>query len=183
MTLSPRVRRASLTLHVFASVGWAGAVFMYLALGIAAVTSDDEGLVSAAYVTMDWAGCRVLVPFAVASLLTGITHALITPWGLMQHYWVIVKLALTVLATVVLVAYTRTLSAFAEVAARNPLRASDLDYLQNPSVILHSTAALVLLFVVTVLAVYKPVGMTRRGQRLRHQSRRASPTPPAQTSE
>lgn len=183
MTLSPRVRKASLTLHVFTSVGWAGAVFMYLALGIAATTSDDKGLVSAAYLTMDWAAWRVLVPFAVVSLLTGIAHALITPWGLMQHYWVIVKLALTVLATVVLVAYTRTLSAFAEVAARNPLRAGDWNYLQNPSIVLHSTAALVLLFVVTVLAVHKPVGMTRRGQRLRHQSRGAPSPLPSPTSE
>jgi len=71
VSFPPRVRKASLTLHVFTSVGWVGAVFMYLALAIAATTSDDKRLVSAAYVTMDSADWRVLVPFAVASLLTG----------------------------------------------------------------------------------------------------------------
>jgi len=43
-------------------------VFIYLALGIA-------------YVTVDWARWVVLVPLALASLLTGITQALTTSWG------------------------------------------------------------------------------------------------------
>ena len=41
MTVSARMRKAGLTLHVVSSVGWLGAVLVHLALGIAALTSDD----------------------------------------------------------------------------------------------------------------------------------------------
>ena len=54
---------------------------MYLTLGIAAVTSANTALVTAAHATMDWAGWVVLVPLALASLLTGIAQALTTSRG------------------------------------------------------------------------------------------------------
>ena len=46
----------------------------------------------------------VIVPLAIASLLTGVVQALATPWGLFRHYWVVIKLFLTVFATLVLLA-------------------------------------------------------------------------------
>ena len=179
-----QARKASLTLHVASSVGWLGAVLVYLALGVAAVVSDDMALVAAAYLTMEWAAWMVLVPLAAASLATGVLQSLASPWGLLRHYWVVVKLVLTVLATGVLLAYTQTLVTFADVAGRTPLTAGDLAVLRSPSVIVHTTGALVLLLLALVLAVYKPAGLTRRGQRHRHQSVRrpataSAPIPPA----
>ena len=84
----------------------------------------------------------------------------------------IVKLGITVVATAVLFDYTETLNVFASVASRTPFTATDAAYLRNSSVLLHSTGALVLLVVATVLAVFKPTGLTRHGQR-----RRAKPPP------
>ena len=165
---TPRgLRKATLTLHVASSVGWMGAVVVYLTLGVAAVSSDDTALVAGVYVTMNWVAWTVLVPLAVASLVTGIIQSLVSPWGLLRHYWVVVKLSVTTVATGVLLAYTQTLSTFADVAVRNPLTAADLAVLRSPSVIVHSTGALILLTLALVLAVYKPAGMTRRGQRQR----------------
>lgn len=173
MTVPARMRKAGLTLHVASSVGWLGAVLVYLGLGVAAVTSDDTALVSAVYLAMNWAGWNVLVPLAVATLLTGLTQSFISSWGLWRHYWVIIKLALTAVATAVLLLYTQTLATFAEVAGRDFLSAADLSLLRSPSVVVHSTGALVILAVTTVLAIYKPAGLTRRGQRQRHQVQRA----------
>lgn len=169
------MRKASLTLHVASSVGWLGAVLVYLALGVAAVVSDDMALVSAAYLTMEWGAWMVLVPLAAASLVTGVVQSLVSPWGLLRHYWVVVKLVLTVVATGVLLAYTQTLGTFADVAGSTPLTAGDLTVLRSPSVIVHTSGALVLLLMALVLAVYKPAGLTRRGQRhqRRHESVRA----------
>ncbi|WP_379185975.1 hypothetical protein [Nocardioides astragali] len=99
-------------------------MLIYLALGIAAVTSTDTALVRAAYLAMDWAAWVVLVPLAVASLVTGVVQSLVTRWGLMRHYWVIFKLAITVVATTVLVAYTGTLDQFASIATEDRSRAS-----------------------------------------------------------
>lgn len=175
MSASRRARKATLTLHVASSVGWFGAVLVYLALGVAAITSDDTALVVAVYVTMDWAAWVVLVPLAVASLLTGIVQSLVSPWGLLRHYWVAVKLVLTTLATGVLLAYTQTLATFADVAAGTPLTAGDLAVLRSPSVIVHTTAALAAFNFALVLAVYKPAGLTRRGQRQRYASGAVGP--------
>lgn len=171
-----QTRKASLTLHVASSVGWLGAVLVYLALGVAAVVSDDRALVSAAYLTMEWAAWMVLVPLAAASLVTGVVQSLVSPWGLLQHYWVVVKLVLTVVATIVLVAYTQTLTMLAN-AARPPLSGADVELLGSPTVVLHTSGALVLLGFALVLAIYKPAGLTRRGQRLRYASRAASSPP------
>ncbi|MDN4175794.1 DUF2269 domain-containing protein [Nocardioides sp. SOB77] len=167
MRIAPRARKAGLTIHVCTSVGWFGAVIVYFALGAAAAFGGSEVLTAAAYLVMDWAAWTVLVPLALASLATGIAQAVTTPWGLMQHYWVTIKLIITLIATVVLIAYTPTLNGLAEVAARVPLAQGDLQALRSPTVLVDTTGALLLLLAATVLAIYKPAGLTRHGQRTR----------------
>jgi hypothetical protein len=171
VTLAPGVRKLALTAHVTASVGWLGAVAGFLALALTGLTSSDAQLVRATYLTMEAIGWFVLVPLAVASLLTGIVQALGTPWGLFRHYWVLAKLSINVFATTVLLLYMQTLASFANIAAETPVSSSDLDELRSPSPALHASAALALLVVATVLAIYKPRGMTRYGQRKRAEQR------------
>lgn len=170
MDLKPPARKALLATHVLASVGWFGAVCVYLALGIAAVTSTDPSVVRAVYLAMDWAAWTVLVPLAVASLVTGVVQSLVTIWGLVRHYWVIFKLAITLVSTGVLVAYTGTLDQFATIAGQGLFTDRHLELLRTPTVIVHSTGALLLLSAATLLAVFKPAGMTRRGHRLRQRA-------------
>jgi hypothetical protein len=162
MTMAPGVRKLALTAHVAASVGWLGAVAVFLALAVAGLTSEDAELVRGAYLTMDWAAWVVLVPLSLASLLTGLVQALGTTWGLFRHYWVVFKLLINLFATIVLLTYTETLSALADVAA-NP--SADLDSVRHASPVLHAALALVLLLAATVLAVYKPRGVTWYGRR------------------
>lgn len=175
MTVPARARKAGLTLHVVSSVGWLGAVLVYLALGIAAITSDDTALVAAVYLVLDWAAWAGLVPLAVATPVTGVAQSLISSWRLWRSDWVVVNLGITAVATVVLVLYIQTLETFAGVAEQDPLSTADLALLRSPSVVVHSAGALVLLGISVVLAVYKPAGLTRRGQRVRHQDQRARP--------
>jgi hypothetical protein len=171
MAMTPRMRRLALTAHVTASVGWLGAVAAVLALAVAGVSSQDPQTVRAAYLAMDLTGWFVLVPLALASLLTGLVQSLGTRWGLFRHYWVLAKLAINLLATVVLVMYTQTLSSLADVAARAPFSSGDLSGLRSPSPVLHAGAALLLLLAATALAVYKPRGMTRYGWRKQNEQR------------
>ena len=117
MTLSPRLRKLALTVHVIASVGWLGAVVAYLALGIAAVLSQDLTMVRAAWLAMAWIGWLVIVPLALAALVTGLVISLGTPWGLFRHYWVLISLGLTLFATVILLMHMPSVSASAEAAA------------------------------------------------------------------
>ena len=160
--MSPRLRTFALTAHVTTTVGWLGAVAVFLALAAVGLTSDDAATVRGAYLVMEPTAWSVLVPLAVASLATGIMQSLGTTWGLFRHYWVVLKLLITVLATIVLLAYMQTFRAMAGVAADPSV---DLDVVRNPSPGLHAGLALMVLLVATILAVYKPRGMTRYGRR------------------
>lgn len=176
--MTPGVRRVALTAHVTSSVGWLGAVVGSLALAIAGLTSQDAQLVRAVYLTLELLGRFVLVPLGLASLLTGLVQSLGSRWGLLRHYWVLAKLIINVFATVVLLLYMQTLGYLAGVAAETT-SSSDLSGLRDPSAVLHSVAALLLLLVATTLSVSKPRGMTRYGQRKEQsvQSRRVLSQP------
>lgn len=155
MRFTPALRRFTYTTHVTTSVGWVGAVFVFLALATIGLMSQDERTVRGAYLVMAPAAWLVLVPLAHASLLTGIALSLGTPWGLFRHYWVIFKLAITAFSTVVLLIYMGTFRQMAAVAA-DPV--VELGLVRNPSPLVHAVLALVLLVTATVLAVYKPFG-------------------------
>lgn len=157
--MRPHLRKVALTAHVTSSVGWLGAVVTFLALAVGGLVSPDAGTVRAAYVAMELIGWAVLVPFSAASLVTGLVQSLGTTWGLVRHYWVLVKLLITVVATAVLLLYVPTLGALARVAAE-PGR---LDLLRSPSPVLHAGAALILLMLATMLSVVKPPGRTGLG--------------------
>ena len=117
MVMSPRLRRFALTAHVMSTVGWLGAVVVFLALAVIGLSSQDAQTVRGTYLVMDPTARLVLVPLAFASLLTGLVQSLGTVWGLFRHYWVLCKLLLTVAATIVLLTYMETFEAMAEVAA------------------------------------------------------------------
>jgi hypothetical protein len=171
MTMTPRVRKFALTVHVTSSVGWLGAVAGFLGFAVVGLTSQDAQTVRGAYLVMEPAAWFILVPLAFASLLTGLVQALGTTWGLFRHYWVIFKLLINVAATIVLLVYMQTFSFMAGVAA-DP--SADLGMVRNSSPLLHAGAALLLLLVATTLAVYKPRGMTRYGQRKQQEQRAMS---------
>jgi hypothetical protein len=169
MTMTPRLRKFALTVHVTSSVGWLGAVVVFLALAVIGLTSQDAQTVRGAYLVMEPAAWFVLVPLAFASLLTGIVQSLGTTWGLFRHYWVLFKLLITVFATTVLLIYMGTFSFMASVAA-DP--SADLGAVRNVSPGLHAGLALLALLVATVLAVYKPHGVTPYGRRKEREQRR-----------
>lgn len=89
MTMPPALRRFALVTHVSASVGWLGAVVAFLALAVIGVTSRDPQRAQSAYLMMEPIGWYVIVPFNLASLVTGLISSLGTTWGLFRHYWVI----------------------------------------------------------------------------------------------
>ena len=166
--MTPALRRVTFTTHITSSVGWVGAVMAFLALAVIGVTSNDERTVRGAYLVMAPAAWFVLVPLAHASLLSGIALSLGTTWGLFRHYWVVLKLGITVFATVILLIYMGTFRLMAGVAADPVL---DLAAVRNASPILHAILALILLLAATVLGVYKPFGMTAYGSR-KHKEQR-----------
>jgi uncharacterized membrane protein len=163
MTMTPRLRKFALAAHITVSVGWIGAVAAYITLDVAAATSKDAQTLRAAYLAMESIARSVIVPLAFASLLTGLVMSLGTKWGLFRHYWVLISLLLTIIATLVLLSETQTISYFADIATDPTTSSGDLRALN--STLVHSVGGTVVLLVILVLNVYKPQGMTRYGQR------------------
>ena len=171
MMMPPRLRKFALAVHITLAVGWIGAVASYIALDVAAATSQDTQTLRAAYIGMELIAWRVIVPLALASLLSGLVMSLGTKWGLFRHYWVLISLLLTIIATVVLLVETQTISTFRNIAANPTTSSDDLRTLGNTLV--HSVGGTVVLLVIVVLNVYKPRGMTRYGWRKQQEERRA----------
>jgi len=170
MAMTPRLRKLTLTAHVTSSVGTLGAVAAFLVLAVAGLTSQDAQTVRAAYVAMELTAWFVIVPLVFAALLTGLVQALGTPWGLLRHYWVLVKLLLTVLTIVVLLLQMDGISYVASVAAETTLSSADLLGLRR-SIRTHAAGGLLVLLVPVALSLYKPQGMTRYGWRKQHEQR------------
>ncbi len=171
MELSAAPRKLLLALHITLSVGWVGAVAAYIALDVSATVSRQLETLRMAYLGMDLIAGTVLVPLAIAALLTGMAISLGTKWGLFRHWWVVISLLLTLVATVVLLQETNVIRAFAAIAADPTSTIADLEPL--PGTLPHSVGGTVVLLVVLVLNVYKPRGLTPHGWRM--QQRRYGP--------
>lgn len=164
MTMAPRLRKLTLTAHVTCSVGWLGALAVFLAHALASLISQDEQMVRAASLAMGLTAWVVILPLSLASLTTGLVQALGTAWGLFRHYWVLFKLLLTAVATIVLLLKLGPISYLADTAAETTFSSADLIGLRT-SIMAHAAGGLLVLLAAVVLAVYKPAGMTRYGVR------------------
>lgn len=171
--MAPGVRKFMLSVHIAVSVGWIGAVVAFLALVVAAMTSQEVGTLRAAWIGMELIGGFALVPLALASLFTGLIMSLGTPWGLFRHYWVLLSLALTVFATVILIQHMETVRFFAGIAA--DIDSADVGILRGglQGELLHGGVGLLVLLAIQVLNVFKPRGLTPYGWRKQQEQRAA----------
>ena len=118
----------------------------------------------AAYLAMDLTYWYVIVPLGLASLLSGLVSSLGSEWGLFRHYWVLVKLLLTIPLTILLLVHTRPVSYMASVGVQRALSGADLGGLRI-QLAAYAVAALLVLIAATTLSVYRPRGMTKYGAR------------------
>lgn len=169
MTMPPSARKLALTIHLSCSVGWFGAVVAYLVFDLTVATSRDPALVRDSWAAMGRLVSGAIVPLALASLVTGLIMAVGTKWGLFRHWWVLISLALTVVAVVVLLSESMVVTGIAALAAK--AATTDADVLAFPPTLLHSVGGLAVLVLVQVLNVYKPQGVTPYGWRKRQEER------------
>ena len=159
MLMSPGVRRFALTAHLSFSVAWIGSVAAFLALAVTGVTTRDPIAAMASYVAMEVIGWFVIVPLSFASPLTGILQAVGTKWGLFRHYWILVKFLITLPCTAILLLHMQPTSRLAATTRDATLSGPQLHGLQI-QLMADSIAAALVLVIATMLAVYKPGGMT-----------------------
>jgi hypothetical protein len=165
MIMTPGLRKAALVAHITSSVGWLGAVASFLVLSVVGLTGREADTVRSAYLAMNVTGQYAIVPLSLLALLTGLIQSLGTEWGLMRHYWVLVKFALTVGATLLLLLHQFTAVAGAA-AIVSQAEAGTLPAVGRlgAQLVFDAAAALVVLIGITILSVYKPWGRTPFGR-------------------
>lgn len=153
MMLSPRWRKALLTVHIATAVAWLGVDAVLLTLGLAGLRGADPAVV---YPAAALVGSVLLAPLSVAVWVFGLLSGLLTRWGVLTWWWVVVKFTVTtVMVGLVLFRLTPMLRSAGELGAALPAGARS-DLLAAPIV----SGSLLLLTV--VLSTYKPWGRLRR---------------------
>jgi hypothetical protein len=155
MKLTARWRKTLLTAHLATSAGWLGVSGVLLTLSVAGMRGADPAVI---YPAIALVGQNLLVPLAVAAWALGILTSLLTPWGLVKHWWVLVKLVLTtILAGLVVFLLWPSLR---EIPAPGfVVTPAFQEQLLAPPIV-QTTA----LLGITLISVFKPWGRTKRRQ-------------------
>jgi hypothetical protein len=159
MRFAPNVRKVALSVHLLCTIGWFGAVAAYLALALMGLSSADPRMVRACYTAMALIGWGVIAPASGAALLTGTLQALGTAWGLTRHWWVLLKLGMTLFAAAALLVHLQPTGLMAETVKVRDLAPGELAAARWQLVVAPALALILLAFN-AALGVAKPHGRT-----------------------
>ncbi|MBU5672149.1 hypothetical protein [Paenibacillus brevis] len=181
MTMSQSLRKLVLTLHVITAMIWLGSAAAYIPIAAYVLNNQDTDMIRSAIQIMSLVANYIVVPVAFATLLTGAALSLGTKWGLIRHYWILIKLLLTLFAVFMLIAYTQELSHAASIASQGILSSADIAVLKAPIHLTHPSGSVFIVIMATVLSVYKPKGMTKYGWRKQMEGKRNMDSTPYST--
>jgi hypothetical protein len=152
MTGSLSWRKVLLTVHVTSTVSVIGADLVLLLLGLSGLSGADPRTI---YPIAHLVAAQLIAPLAVLGLGTSVLLGILTPWGLLQYWWVTIKLAITAVLTaaVVFVVVPRLDAVATAVTGQAPSLLTSGERL--PLVIAPAVAS-TLLVVNVVLAIFKP---------------------------
>src|SRR5215472_5748493 len=94
-------KRWLLSAHIFCTVAWLGAGLCSLVFNITALITNDPRLLTATYILTDILDKAILRGGAIGALITGILLSVLTQWGLLRFYWIIVKEIVSILCIVI----------------------------------------------------------------------------------
>jgi hypothetical protein len=153
-------RKLLTILHVAVAVSVLGTDVVLIALGLAGYTAAPETVYPAAHLI----GTGVLWPLALAALVSGVTLALIGPYGLVRFWWTTIKLAITLgLSALLAFVLLPALAGAAQAAAAGEVLSDSRQLMLMLGPIVSS----LLLLTNIALAVFKPKRqLARRGRQV-----------------
>jgi hypothetical protein len=168
-------QRLLVTLHVALSVGWLGASMAMLTLAIAARASQPGEQARSAYWTMHLLADVLLIPLSLSVLLIGVLTAATSPWGLLRHRWVLVKLTATCAAVALSLLALPAMTRIAYQASIQQALAAERD--AGTRLIIASSVSVALYLSLTAISVLKPWRPTARSRNQAGQPAHPAPVP------
>jgi hypothetical protein len=144
-------------LHIGSSIGWLGGGFAQLTVNFVALWAADDHLRHAAHEIAHALDRWPLTALSLTAIVTGVLLGLKTKWGLIQYWWVAVKLVLTVVLLVGVPIFVGgwVLDAIDRTTAGNSL--ADPAYLADRAALMASSIAIIItLLFMLFLSVVKP---------------------------
>lgn len=154
-------------IHLFFICAWLGAGLSVLVLGLIQgnfTNGDEIYAVNAASTFIDE---YLIIPSAVATLVTGIVYSIFTRWGFFKHKWItfkyIVVVAQILFGALFLGSWSNTVTEIVDIERGAALQNSV--YLHSSEMLLYWGAAqMTLLVVVIFISIYKPWGKRKEKQ-------------------
>lgn len=159
--LSPPARKVWLTLHVGISVGWLGLSLGMATLALTGLLAETHAVRHGAYELFHIFDLTIVIPSVVLSIITGLVVSLGTPWGLLKHWWVLTKFAISLSIPTTAAFESRWVT---ELVARTKDPAAEPGALGGWLAAV-AICFVVLLWVATTLSIIKPWGRTRWGRK------------------
>jgi hypothetical protein len=157
--LGRRGKQALDVAHYWTSLGWLGVGLSQLALNVIALATDDPALRHAAHEIAHTFDRTVLIVLGLGSLASGAWLGLRTKWGLVRHWWVAVKLALTMAMLVFTPIWMGGWIGEAVALTRDPAAPADPAYVAvRDELMVGSISLVVTLLGLTVVSVVRPWG-------------------------
>ncbi|MET7376383.1 hypothetical protein [Micromonospora arida] len=162
-------RKVWLTLHVGIGVGWLGISTGMLLLSIIGATAGSHELQHGAYLLLGSFEILLAIPSVFLTIITGVVISLGTPWGLLKHKWVLVKLVIALALPFLAFFEGPWIEELEARSAAGQIETGATGMLLIGAMGLFAA----LLWTATILSVFKPGGRTRWGRR----KDEAQPTP------
>ncbi len=163
MIFRQNIRRINLIAHLSSSLGWFGSVLVFTILAITALNITDNQITSSLLISLKYTTWLVILPLCFASLATGVIQAIGTKWRLLKHYWIIVKLILTIISTLLLILHLAPIDVMANGALVTGSLSKNLT-IDLMSIISKAGAAILALLAITTISIYKPWGKRSKQQ-------------------
>ncbi len=156
--LSPRLRKATLVLHIVSGVGWMGADIALFILLYTGLTTDDGAIAASCYTAVSVFVPAAVPVLSVGMLATGLLLGWGTKWGVLRYWWVVVKLALAV--TMVVLVFVSLVPGVNDLANPDATQSADAvrDSLGSAptQLMFPPVVSFAMLGIATVLSVFKP---------------------------
>ena len=157
MTLSTNLRKLNLIVHLTSSLGWFGGCLAFIFLGVFALNQGDFQVAGSLSYGLKICTWYVILPLCIISLFSGIIQAVGTQWGLFKHYWIIIKLLLTCMATILLIIHLQPIDMLSNAFIKDGV--DRVTASQNIiSLISKAGLAAITILLLTTISVFKPWG-------------------------
>lgn len=163
--LTQKKKQWLVAIHVIAVASWIGGTLGMLLLGLYLRSGENGEQLAYTLSSMEVIDENLLKYPALLTLLTGILLSVWTQWGLVKHYWVTIKLILTVVTIMMGILFLDNWTAsLADMISETGFAALRNETFQSTwlSIIIMASFNVVCLLLMVFITYFKPFGKIKK---------------------